>query len=228
MVTPDIHDIVKKSLSIGKYLMFYLPRNIDINELGEIIHSVSGNQHIYLDVHLLESANKLKAILLIYGGEAQSIINKADVSLFLDYIKMDKKVIPDDKVNKSFENEEENNFINITRLLRKNGNEKEKFIIEKIDKDISPHKSFIKEKEVKESLTLNEADNCDQSKILLIKVFALIGPNNFFDAMLKYKDKYLGLTNESYNSLNGKLKLKELSNYFLKELLTDKQLSRLN
>ncbi len=227
MVTPDIHDIVKKSLSIGKYLMFYLPRNIDINELGEIIYAVTGNQHIYLDVHLLESANKLKAILLIYGGEAQTIINKLDISFFLDYLN-DSKNFSNDKLNKSFENEEDNGLILITKLLRKNGNEKEKFIIEK---GISPNKSFIKDKdkEVKENLILNGYQPLNNpAKLLLIKIFSLIGPNNFFDGLLKYKEKYIGLTNESYNSLNGKLKLKELSNYFLKELLTDKQLSRLN
>jgi hypothetical protein len=38
MVTPDIHEIVKKSLQIGKNIMFFLPRVIDLNELFEIIY----------------------------------------------------------------------------------------------------------------------------------------------------------------------------------------------
>jgi len=37
MVTPDIHEIIKKSLQIGKNIMFYLPRVIDLNELFELI-----------------------------------------------------------------------------------------------------------------------------------------------------------------------------------------------
>ncbi len=72
----------------------------------------------------------------------------------------------------------------------------------------------------------------DQSKDpdinILTKIFTLIGGINFFDAIIKFKDKNLGLNNDPINSLIGKIKLKDLLNYFLKEILTDKQVSRLN
>ena len=211
MVTPDITEIVRKSLLIGKYVMFYLPRNIDIVELGEILFSVTSNPYIYLDIHLLESANKLKAILLIYGYDPNICISKLDVKLMLEILNVNSSSDQKTKLA-SKNNEEEDNYIReITKLLRKNGVEKEKecFIIEK------------KAEEIQEQ-------SKDPDLNMLTKIFTLIGGIYFFEAIIKFKDKYLGLNNDPINSLIGKLKLKDLLNYFLKEILTDKQLSRLN
>lgn len=211
MVTPDITEIVRKSLQIGRNIMFYLPRNIDIVELGEILFSVTNNPYIYLDIHLLESANKLKAILLIYGYDANTCISKLDVKLMLEILNNTSS--SDQKIKlTSKNNDEEDNYIReITKLLRKNGQEKEK-------------ECFIMEKKVEET----QDQSKDPDINILTKIFTLIGGINFFDAIIKFKDKNLGLNNDPINSLIGKIKLKDLLNYFLKEILTDKQVSRLN
>lgn len=211
MVTPDITEIVKKSLQIGKNIMFYLPRNIDIMELGEILFSVTSNPNIYLDIHLLESANKLKAILLIYGYDLNSSISKFDVKLMLEILNNTSGSDPKVKLTSKNTDEEDNFIREITKLLRKNGIEKEK-------------ECFIIEKKVEET----QDQSKDPDINILTKIFTLIGGINFFEAIIKFKDKYLGLNNDPINSLIGKLKLKDLLNYFLKEILTDKQLSRLN
>lgn len=68
MVTPKIENIVKQSLKIGDVLMFYLARSINISELFDIIYEETKSDFIFLDTYILESANKTKAILLIYGN----------------------------------------------------------------------------------------------------------------------------------------------------------------
>jgi hypothetical protein len=85
MVTPDIHDVIKKSLSFGKNIMFFLPRLIDVKELFELIYDVTEQDFIFLDVHILESANKIKAILLLFGPNV-SQINIIEIENFITMI----------------------------------------------------------------------------------------------------------------------------------------------
>jgi hypothetical protein len=71
---PNIYDIVKKSLEIAKNIIFYLPRTLLLEDLFEIIKTVYGEMgvktdKIYLDVQVLRSANKIKAVLLILGHD---------------------------------------------------------------------------------------------------------------------------------------------------------------
>ena len=85
MVTPDIHDVIRKSLSFGKNIMFFLPRLIDVKELFELIYDVTEQDFIFLDIHILESANKIKAILLLFGPNV-SQINKTEIDNFISMI----------------------------------------------------------------------------------------------------------------------------------------------
>ena len=72
-MNPDVDKIIEKSLKFSKNIIFYLPRNTDLEELGnllnkydkESIHSV--NNTILFDVKYLNSASKIKAILILYG-----------------------------------------------------------------------------------------------------------------------------------------------------------------
>jgi hypothetical protein len=83
MITPNIYDIVRVCLSIGRKIIFYLPRTILIGEIFEILIEVikSSNQtkyskdHMYLDVHILNSANKIKAVMIIFGNELKEVNN---------------------------------------------------------------------------------------------------------------------------------------------------------
>jgi hypothetical protein len=75
LVTPNIYDIVRVSLSIAKNIIFYLPRTLLLDELFEILSTVLNEQksgsgdHIFFDVHILKSARKIKALMIIFGQD---------------------------------------------------------------------------------------------------------------------------------------------------------------
>lgn len=83
MVTPDINSIIKQSLKIGKNIMFYLPRNINIIELFELLYEETNKNIIFLDIHVLNSANKVKALLLIFGPSLTNI-NISEIEGFVN------------------------------------------------------------------------------------------------------------------------------------------------
>lgn len=212
MVRPDIHEIVKKSLSIGKNLMFYLPRTIDINELFEIIHSCNNEKLIYLNVHILKSANKIKAILLLYGP---SIIDlkMSDLYDIIDYIfskfKSQRKKLSPSKKDIIFikKNESKEEYDN-----------QEEYIIE--NKNIEDNK-FIKEE--------NRLDK------YVFKIFSLLGIKKFIESLENYKNKLEKEKKESYNEfscdstaniIDNDQFIKNLIEFFVTEVLTDKQLTR--
>jgi hypothetical protein len=72
-ITPDIHEIMRISMTLAKKIIFYLPRNTSIDEFcdifSEIYNEIDDNpkRHIFLDIQLLNSANKIKALLIIIG-----------------------------------------------------------------------------------------------------------------------------------------------------------------
>ncbi len=75
-ITPNIYDIIRTCLSHAKNIIFYLPRTIKLDEFFEIIdNSVINNKEnsLFIDIHILNSANKIKAILLIFGHSANEV-----------------------------------------------------------------------------------------------------------------------------------------------------------
>ena len=72
-MNPDVEKIIEKSLSFSKNIIFYLPRNTDLEELAYLLNKYdknsidSLNNTILLDVKYLNSASKIKAILILYG-----------------------------------------------------------------------------------------------------------------------------------------------------------------
>ena len=81
-MTPDIHDIIRTSLDIAEKIIFFLPRTLDLNELFEIIEKIlkekgKTTDQIFFDVHVLNSANKIKALMIIFG------LNIEDVNFFI-------------------------------------------------------------------------------------------------------------------------------------------------
>ena len=87
-ITPDIEKIIEKSLKISKNIMIYLPRNTDLEELANIIYKYdkddieSLSNTILFDVKYLNSASKVKAILVSYGPK----FNTVKVKLVKKYI----------------------------------------------------------------------------------------------------------------------------------------------
>jgi hypothetical protein len=81
MITPNIYDIIRVCLKIGRKIIFYLPRTILLGEIFEIlqdvIKSTNPNKYpidsMYLDIHILNSANKIKAVMLIFGNDKKEV-----------------------------------------------------------------------------------------------------------------------------------------------------------
>ena len=94
-VKPDIEKIIEKSLSLCNNLIFYLPRNTNINELINYIFKYDKNNiendFIYFEEIMLNSANKIKAILILYGKDFNHV-NFSDIKLFLCNNVFNKKI----------------------------------------------------------------------------------------------------------------------------------------
>jgi len=81
MITPNIYDIIRVCLKIGKKIIFYLPRTILLGEIFEILQDVIKYENLnkfpldymYLDIHILNSANKIKAVMLIFGNDVKEV-----------------------------------------------------------------------------------------------------------------------------------------------------------
>ena len=82
---PSIFEIIRVCLSIAKNIIFYLPRTILLEEFYEILSTCLGKEFeiIYTDIHILNSANKIKAIMLVFGQD----INKVSYKDITKYIK---------------------------------------------------------------------------------------------------------------------------------------------
>ena len=75
---PNIYEILLVCLSIGNKVQFFLPRTLMLEEFYEIIDDIlyerdKKYQDIYIDIHILNSANKIKAILLIFGNDTKKV-----------------------------------------------------------------------------------------------------------------------------------------------------------
>ena len=101
-MTPNIIDIVKVSLKIAKYIIFFFPRTLVIEDLIDILYScimennskgelynndlMSNNilEKMFLDIHILKSANKIKALMIIFGHDCDSSITTSDLKEYLE------------------------------------------------------------------------------------------------------------------------------------------------
>jgi hypothetical protein len=85
-MTPDISEIIKVSLRIVKYIMFYVPRTLRLEELFGILSEIKGNERLFFDIHILKSANKIKALLIIFGYDIDKKISEKEIDEYLEYI----------------------------------------------------------------------------------------------------------------------------------------------
>ena len=75
---PNIYQIIRVCLSIAPKIMFYLPRTLMLEEFFDIIDDIllerdKKYNDIYIDIQILNSANKIKAILLIFGNDIKKV-----------------------------------------------------------------------------------------------------------------------------------------------------------
>ena len=79
LMTPNIYDIIKVSLNIARNIIFYLPRTLLLEELFEILSNILNTEksgsgdRIYFDVHILKSAKKIKALMIIFGHDVGEV-----------------------------------------------------------------------------------------------------------------------------------------------------------
>ena len=85
-MTPDIYEIIKVCLRIVKYIMFYVPRTLMLQELFEIISEIKGTKRLFFDIHILKSANKIKALLIIFGYNIDKKICEKEIDEYLKFI----------------------------------------------------------------------------------------------------------------------------------------------
>ena len=85
-MNPDISEIIKVSLRIVKYIMFYVPRTLTLEELFGIISEIKEANRLFFDIHILKSANKIKALLIIFGYDIDKKICEKEIDEYLEYI----------------------------------------------------------------------------------------------------------------------------------------------
>ena len=85
-MNPDISEIIKVSLRIVNYIMFYVPRTLTLEELFGIISEIRGSNRLFFDIHILKSANKIKALLIIFGYDIDKKIGEKEIDEYLEYI----------------------------------------------------------------------------------------------------------------------------------------------
>ena len=85
-MNPDISEIIKVCLKIVKYIMFYVPRTLMLEELFGIISEIKGSKRLFFDIHILKSANKIKALLIIFGFDIDKKIKEKEIDEYLKYI----------------------------------------------------------------------------------------------------------------------------------------------
>ena len=124
LMTPDISEIIKVSKKIVKYIMFYVPRTLKLDELFGIISEIYNNERLFFDVHILKSANKIKALLIIFGYDINEKIKENNIT----NIKMISAIAKTIGNYRFFKNE-----IDFRKIL----NEKFKNVNEKIDENIN-------------------------------------------------------------------------------------------
>lgn len=91
LMTPNIYDIIRVSLKISKRIMFYLPRTLQLEDLFEIVNEIlnkdpsTATDRLFFDVHLLQSAHKIKALLIIFGNCIGTTVTESDLSEFIKF-----------------------------------------------------------------------------------------------------------------------------------------------
>ena len=86
LMKPDIVEIIKVSLRISKHIMFYVPRTLMLEELFDILSQIKKTDRIFFDVHILKSANKIKALLIIFGYNIDNEIKDNEIDEYLKFV----------------------------------------------------------------------------------------------------------------------------------------------
>ena len=223
-ITPDIDKIIQKSFKMCKNIILYLPRNTDLKELADIIYKYdkeeidSFSNTILFDVKYLNSASKIKAILVLYGPK----FNKMKVKLIKQYIidsifKKKSNKINQNKLKRQLNlfkivgyNEYIRNFLNYKEVMKDfSGNifleNLEKFFLENIlDEDGKiEYENMNKKTDEYNMNNLNQINNKKEVNITENKKQEL--ENKFFDLRnILSEDTFNQIKNEVFFDENKK------------------------
>ena len=169
-INPDVEKIIEKSLSFSKNIIFYLPRSTDLVELANLLSKYdkegiqSVDNTILLDVKYLNSASKIKAILILYGPKFNSIkVKLVRESLINSVFRKNTKKANETKVKKQINilkvigySKYVTNFINFKRSKKDySGN----IFLEMLEKYFV--NNIMEKEEIDEYEKLNKAKNID-------------------------------------------------------------------
>ena len=100
---PDITDIVRVSLNVADNIIFFLPRNLDLDELFDICSTVRNEikegfgKNIFFDIRIIKSNGRIKSLMIIFGHHIKDYFSKHKLENFvkINYGKYNDKYIND-------------------------------------------------------------------------------------------------------------------------------------
>ena len=100
---PDITEIVRVSLNVADNILFFLPRNMDLDELFDICSTVKNEikegsgKNIFFDIRIIKSNGRIKSPLIIFGHHIKDYFSKHKLENFFkkNYEQYDDKDIND-------------------------------------------------------------------------------------------------------------------------------------
>ena len=87
---PDITEIVRVSLNVADNILFFLPRNLDLDELFDICSTVKNEieegsgKNIFFDIKIIKSNGRIKSLLIILGHHIKDYFYKHKLETFIE------------------------------------------------------------------------------------------------------------------------------------------------
>ena len=109
---PDIDKILRVSLNVADNILFFLPRNLDLDELFDLCSNAkneieqNSGKNLFFDIQIIKSNNRIKALLIIFGHDVNQIFSKNKLK---DYL------------NGKYENIEEKQIDSLYSIIKKIG-----------------------------------------------------------------------------------------------------------
>ena len=86
---PDINKILNISLNVADNILFFLPRNLDLDELFDLCSNAkneiekNSGKELFFDIQIIRSNNRIKALLIIFGHDVNLIFSKNKLKNYL-------------------------------------------------------------------------------------------------------------------------------------------------
>ena len=87
---PEITKILRVSLNVADNILFFLPRNLDLDELFDLCSDAknemekNSGKNLFFDIQIIKSNNRIKALLIIFGHNINHIFSKNKLINYLN------------------------------------------------------------------------------------------------------------------------------------------------